>query len=103
VFKIPGNKCLDRGDGETDSDEPNLKHLDQGDGETDPEERNISLRLLSLGERLERFSGAKLTFTSDIAEKAVARSKLKGVKGETTFGGDVYEKCSDDDDFDVFY
>lgn len=65
---------------------------------TSDEVIKFRLPLLSLQERLETFSGADFGLTSEIAEKAVARSKVMGVGEETTFGGDVYGECSSTSD-----
>ena len=81
---------------------------EQNLGPSSKEATKFRLPLLTLEERLEQFSRANYGLTSELAEKAVAKSKTMGVMEETTSGGDVYGECSssnddddDDDDDDV--
>lgn len=81
-----------------------LLTLTKGDynteGMTDMDSRDcvaaVRLPALTLEERLAHFSGANLGLTSELAEQAVAKSKIMGGLEEMTFGGDVYGECSDD-------
>lgn len=54
------------------------------------------LPVMSLEDRLQRLSGSGFGFTSDLAEEAVARSKVFNKMEEETFGGEVYGELSDD-------
>ena len=53
---------------------------------------------LTLEERLQVFHGANLSFTSNIAALAVAKSQTFGFPKEATFGDDTFGDESDDDD-----
>ena len=68
---------------------------------TEKEEENS----LTLEERLQVFHGANLSFTSNIAALAVARSQTFGLPKESTFGGDTFGEDSDneleDDDNEI--
>ena len=52
----------------------------------------------TLEERLQVFHGANLSFTSNIAALAVAKSQTFGFPKEATFGADTFGDESDDDD-----
>ncbi|XP_045164506.2 vezatin-like isoform X2 [Mercenaria mercenaria] len=106
--EYPEDDSIDEQHSDEDEDEmPRLGlPLPTSSKEEDTEEGSdgvtkFRLPVLTLQERLEHFSGANLGLTSELAEKAVAKSKIMGVMEETTFGGDVYGECSssnDDDD-----
>lgn len=53
--------------------------------------------LLTLEERLELIHGANLSFTSNVAALAAAKSRTFGLVNERTFGGETFGDDSDDD------
>ena len=83
-----------KNDSITSCDETNFESSNCESEEQSPSEKEDSL---TLEERLQVFHGANLSFTSNIAALAVARSQTFGLPKESTFGGDTFGDDSDDE------
>ena len=84
-----------KNDSITSCDETNVESSSCESKEPSPGEKEEE-NSLTLEERLQVFHGANLSFTSNIAALAVARSQTFGLPKESTFGGDTFGDDSDD-------
>ena len=80
----------------TSCDETNFESSNCDSKEQSPSEKEEK-NSLTLEERLQVFHGANLSFTSNIAALAVARSQTFGLPKESTFGGNTFGDDSDDE------
>ena len=84
-----------KNDSITNCDDTNFETSNCESKEHSPSEKEEE-NSLTLEERLHVFHGANLSFTSNIAALAVARSQTFGLPKESTFGGDTFGDDSDD-------